>query len=235
MRLRWNHRGSLPLCTAKYIFWCSGVHQSEENAVIVAGPSNGGVLGLQCTRTESVHAFAIPIYREMNPMNRAVLNAFAFSIALCSLALCSSAIAQDNGAAKKEVTGKKKSLMHWIQLKITDLSDEQLAAMTKLEKATAVKNKAMMEEAGITWKMSKKRNETLEASAEKSQDLYKKAFEMAGYNADQIVVSKKIAKNYLMFRVAAMKHLKAEQLAMLPKNYQKEFELAKKRAAAEKK
>ena len=97
------------------------------------------------------------------------------------------------------------------------------------------KQKEILKAAGITWKMSRKRAEAFAALPPKTKNAFQKSCDAAGYTEEQALAQKKIGKGYNLYRLAAMKVLKAEQIAMLPEKYQKEFAAAKKLAEEKKK
>lgn len=149
---------------------------------------------------------------------------------------------QKTQAPKKQQKKKADRLtfMDSVKASVTDLTDDQKAKLEALQKEAGAKHKEIHAASGITWEMSKKREEILTGMSKDKpyKERNKEASTQAGYSDDQFKKLKEVGQVYATFRFNGMKVLAARQQVKMPKWYQDEFkkasEAAAKKAAKEK-
>lgn len=163
---------------------------------------------------------------------------------IATVANTSSVHAQDTATEieKKTTTADRPKSMDAIKEAIKDLTDEQKAKLEALRKKAVAQQKALLDSASITWKMSKLRREAYEkmkAKGLKGKELSAQASKEAGYSKEQAAAQSKVGKVWNDYRFAIVNVLTAEQQKQLPKwlanSHAARVKAEKENAAAKKK
>jgi len=133
-------------------------------------------------------------------------------------------IAQDAAIETEKKTApadaERPKSMDAIKEAVKDLTDEQKGKLGKLQKKAVAQQKALLESANITWKMSEQRREAyekLKAKGLKGKQLSAQANKEVGYSEEQAAAQSKVGKVWNDYRYAIVNVLTAEQQKQLPK------------------
>ncbi|QDT09669.1 Spy/CpxP family protein refolding chaperone [Planctomycetes bacterium K23_9] len=145
------------------------------------------------------------------------------SIAFIATGAGTPSVIAQNAAVKTEKKTKpadRPKSMAAIKEAVKDLTDVQKEKLEALQKKAVAQEKALLESASITWKMSKQRLEAyekLKAKGLKGKKLSAQASKEVGYTKQQATAQSKVGRVWNDYRYAIVNVLTAEQQKQLPK------------------
>ncbi len=138
-------------------------------------------------------------------------------------------------AVKKKGKKKRPVFLEALGESVKDLSDDQKKEIEALRKAASESHKKINQSVGLTWKLSKKRQEIFDDLSEdlSFKERSEKASAQAGLTEEQVEALKDVGDVYRTFRFKSMNVLTEAQQAKMPKWFQKDFESSRERAEKE--